>query len=158
IGIETAVAVTERHAHHLSCNAETAYDGRRTAEVLPRGAGGLRAGKVDLGQEVKRRGGLAGGDSAQGGAAKGQCPLARAAAELAGVTYDRTVKLTEARAAPAKNELEALTALNQAKAARLDAEQKLRNLSFSDADLARIAKEQDTSSLLEVTAPIDGTI
>jgi cobalt-zinc-cadmium efflux system membrane fusion protein len=158
IGIETAVAVTQRHAHRLTCNADTAYDGRRTAEVLPRVAGVLRAVKVDLGQEVKRGEVLAMVDSAQVGAAKAQYLMAKAAAELAGVTYDRTVKLTEARAAPAKNELEALTALNQAKAARLDAEQKLRNLSFTDADLARVAKEQDTSNLLEVTAPIAGTI
>jgi membrane fusion protein, heavy metal efflux system len=97
-------------------------------------------------------------DSAQVGASKAQYLMARAASELAKVTYDRTVKLTEAKAAPAKNELEALTALNQAKAALLDTEQKLRNLSFTDGDLARIVKENDTKNLLEVTAPVDGTI
>jgi cobalt-zinc-cadmium efflux system membrane fusion protein len=84
--------------------------------------------------------------------------MARSAEELAKVTYERTVKLTQAKATPAKNELEALTALNHAKAALLDAEQKLRNLSFTDGDLARIAKENDTKNLLEVTAPVDGTI
>jgi cobalt-zinc-cadmium efflux system membrane fusion protein len=158
IGIETAPAVMERHAHRLTCNAETAYDARRSAEVLPRVAGVLREVKVDLGQLVHRGDVLVIVDSAQVGASKAQYLIARAALELAQVTYDRTVKLTQAKAAPAKNELEALTALNQARAARLDAEQKLRNLGFADADLARIAQENDTKNLLEIVAPVDGTI
>jgi cobalt-zinc-cadmium efflux system membrane fusion protein len=158
IGIETAPAVLERHAHRLTCNAETSYDARRSAEVLPRVAGVLREVKVDLGQLVHRGDVLAIVDSAQVGASKAQYLMARAAIELAQVTYDRTVKLTQVKAAPAKNELEALTALNQARATLLDAQQKLRNLSFTDADLARIARENDTRNELEVTAPIDGTI
>jgi len=158
IGIETAPAIKERHAHRLTCNAETAYDARRSAEVLPRVAGVLKEVRVDLGQVVHRGDVLAVVDSALVGASKAQYLMARAAAELAKVTYDRTVKLTEVKAAPAKNELEALTALNQAKAALLDTEQKLRNLSFTDGDLARIARENDTRNLLKVSAPVDGTI
>lgn len=158
IGIKTAPAIKERHAHSLICNAETAYDARRSAEVLPRVAGVLREVRVDLGQLVKKGEVLAVVDSAQVGAAKAQFLMARSALELAQVTYDRTVKLTQSRAAPGKNELEALTALNQAKATLLDAEQKLRNLSFADADLARISKENDTKNLLEIVAPIGGTI
>jgi cobalt-zinc-cadmium efflux system membrane fusion protein len=158
IGIETAPTVKERHAHRLTCNGETAYDARRSAEVLPRVAGVLREVKVDLGQLVYRGDVLAVVDSAHVGASKAQYLMARSAEELAKVTYERTVKLTQAKATPAKNELEALTALNHAKAALLDAEQKLRNLSFTDGDLARIAKENDTKNLLEVTAPVDGTI
>lgn len=158
IGIETAPAVIERHARRLTCNAETAYDARRSAEVLPRVAGVVREVKVDLGELVRRGDVLAVVDSSQVGASKAQYLIARSAEELADVTYDRTVKLTQAKAAPAKNELEALTALNQAKAAMLDAEQKLRNFSFTDADLARIAKEKDTKNLLEITAPVEGTV
>jgi cobalt-zinc-cadmium efflux system membrane fusion protein len=118
----------------------------------------LREVRVDLGQLVHRGDVLAVVDSAQVGAAKAQYLMARSAEELARVTYDRTVKLTQAKAAPAKNELEALTALNQSRAALLDAEQKLRNFSFADDDLARIARENDTRNLLEVTAPVDGTV
>ena len=40
----------------------------------------------------------------------------------------------------------------------MDAEQKLRNLSFDDADLGRDRQDQDTTNLLEIVAPIDGTI
>jgi cobalt-zinc-cadmium efflux system membrane fusion protein len=158
LGIATAPVVKERHAHGLTCNAETAYDARRSAEVLPRVAGVLREVRVDLGQPVKKGDVLAVVDSAQVGAGKAQYLMARSALDLAQVTYDRTLKLTQARAAPGKNELEALTALNQAKASLLDAEQKLRNLSFSDADLAAIARDNDTRNLLEIVAPIGGTI
>jgi cobalt-zinc-cadmium efflux system membrane fusion protein len=158
IGLETAPVIKERHSHRLTCNAETTYDARRSAEVLPRVAGVLRAVRVDLGQVVRKGAVLAVVDSAQVGAAKAQYLMARSAVDLAQVTYDRTVKLTQARAAPGKNELEALTALNQAQATRLDAEQKLRNLGFTDADLRRIAQERDSQNLLEIVAPIDGTI
>ncbi len=158
IGIETEPVVKERHAHRLTCNAETAYDARQTAEVVPRVSGVLREVRVDLGQVVRKGEVLAVIDSSQVGAAKVQYLMARSTLDLAQVTYDRTVKLTQANAAPAKNELEALTALNQARATLLDAEQKLRNLSFTDADLARVAKDNDTKNLLEIVSPIDGTI
>jgi cobalt-zinc-cadmium efflux system membrane fusion protein len=158
IGIETAPVVKVRQARRLVCNAESAYDARRSAEVLPRVAGVLREVRVDLGQVVKAGDVLAVVDSAQVGAAKAQYLMARAALDLAKVTYDRTVKLTQARAAPGKNELESLTALNQAKASLLDAEQKLRNLSFTDDDLERVARENDTRNLLEIVAPVGGTV
>jgi cobalt-zinc-cadmium efflux system membrane fusion protein len=158
IGIETVAAVKERHAHRLTCNAETAYDMRRAAEVLPRVAGVVREVRVDLGQRVKRSDVLAVVDAAQVGASKAQYLMARAAIELAQATYDRTVKLTRASAAPAKNELEALTALNQARASLLDTAQKLRNFRFTEPDLTRIAKDNDTTSLLEIVAPIAGTV
>lgn len=158
IGIETVAVARQRHARTLECNAETAYDARRSAEVLPRVAGVVREVKVDLGQVVRRGDVMAVVDSAQVGAAKAQYLMARAAEDLAHVTYDRTVKLTQAKAAPGKTELEALTALNQARAALLDAGQKLRNLGFTDADLARVARDGDTSNLLDVAAPIGGTV
>ena len=40
----------------------------------------------------------------------------------------------------------------------MDAEQKLRNLGFGDAELAEILKTKDTRNLLNVVAPIDGTV
>ena len=57
-----------------------------------------------------------------------------------------------------KAELEVLTALNQAQAAAMDAEQKLRNLGFDDDELRKIVETKDTKNLLEVVAPIDGTV
>src|SRR5262249_59744992 len=49
-GVETAPVQNEQHAHRLVCNAEAAYAPRRPAEVLSRGAGGLRQVPADLAQ------------------------------------------------------------------------------------------------------------
>jgi cobalt-zinc-cadmium efflux system membrane fusion protein len=157
-GVETATATKERHAHRLVCNAEAAYDARHSAEILSRVTGVLREVRADLGQVVRKGDLLAVVDSAQIGTSKVQYHTARAAVELARVTYDRTVKLTKEKATPAKNELESLTSLNQSKANLMDAEQKLRNLGFADAEIARIARAGEASNRLEVVAPIDGTI
>jgi cobalt-zinc-cadmium efflux system membrane fusion protein len=158
IGLETAKAVVEAHAHRLACNAETAYDMRRSAEIIPRVAGVLKEVRADLGQFVRKGEVLAIVDSAEVGAAKANYLSAHAAVELAQATYDRTLKLTQAKAAPAKTELESLTALNQARNAMRDSEQKLRNLAFDDEDIARIVATNDVRNTLEIVAPIDGTI
>jgi cobalt-zinc-cadmium efflux system membrane fusion protein len=158
LGIETAPARQERLVPRLAANAETAFDANRCAEVYPRVNGFLREVRVDLGRPVRRGEVLAVVDSAEISAAKGRFLAARSAAELARVAYERTAKLTERGALPAKNELEALTALSQARAEMMDAEQALRNFGFADEQLARIAEAKDTSSLLDVVAPIDGVI
>jgi membrane fusion protein, heavy metal efflux system len=157
-GVETATAKEERHAHWLESNAEAAYNGRRTAEILARVSGVLREVRVDLGQVVRRGEVLAVLDSAQVSNAKVQFHAARTTADLARVTYDRTVKLSREGATPGKNEMEDLAALNRAKANLMEAEQRLRNLGFSGAEIARIAKADDASNVLEVLAPIDATI
>jgi multidrug efflux pump subunit AcrA (membrane-fusion protein) len=51
-----------------------------------------------------------------------------------------------------------MTALNQAQASVMDAEQKLRNLGFGDSELLEILKTKDTRNLLSVVAPITGTV
>ena len=158
IGLETAVAVVEPHAQRLSCNAETAYDLRRSAEIIPRVAGVLKEVRADLGQVVHTGDVLAIVDSAEVGAAKANYLSAHAAVDLAQVTYDRTVKLTQAKAAPAKTELESLTAMNQARNGMRDAEQKLRNLAFDNAEIEQIVRTNDVRNTLEIVAPIDGTI
>lgn len=158
VGIETAPARKEHLTPRLVANAETAFDANRCAEVYPRVNGFLREVRVDLGQPVRRGEVLAVVDSAEISAAKSRFLTARAATELARVAYERTAKLTERGSLPAKNELEALTALNQAKAEMMEAEQALHNFGFADAELDRIAEAKDTSSLLDVVAPIDGVI
>jgi cobalt-zinc-cadmium efflux system membrane fusion protein len=158
IGLDTATATVEPHARRLLASAETAYDMRRSAEIIPRVAGVLKEVKADLGQVVHRGDVLAVVDSAQVGAAKASYLTAVAAVELAQVTYDRTVKLTQAKAAPGKTELESLTTLSQAKNGMRDAEQRLRNLGFDDAAIERIVRTNDVRNTLEIHAPIDGTI
>ncbi|WP_422924708.1 efflux RND transporter periplasmic adaptor subunit [Singulisphaera sp. PoT] len=158
IGIQTAAVTEEVHAHRLVANAETAYDANRYAEVSPRVTGFLREIRVDLGKVVRRGEVLAVVDSSEVSAGKTQLLTSHAAVNLAQVTADRVQALTRSGAVPGKAELEVMTALNQAKASAMDAEQKLRNLGFDDEALNQFLKAKDTKNLLDVNAPIDGSI
>ena len=156
--IKTAKVVPERHAHWVTSNAETAFDGQHMAEVVSRVSGILREVKVDLGQTVRQGDVLAVAEAALIGSSKVQFLTAREAADLAQATYDRTVRLVRESAAPAKTELENRSALSQAKANLMNAEQTLHTLGFTDAGLQRIVAATDTSNHLEIVAPIGGAI
>ncbi len=158
VGIQTGLVTEEVHAHRLFANAETAYDANRYAEISPRVNGFLRGVRVDLGKVVRRGDILADVDSSQVSAGKTQLITSHAAVNLAKVTADRVQALSRSGAVPGKAELEVMTALNQAQANAMDAEQKLRNLGFDDAALNQILKTKDTKNLLEITAPIDGSV
>lgn len=158
VGIETAPAGEIRHVHLLSANAETAYDARRYATVSPRVAGFLREVRGDLGRRVQPGEVLAVVDSAEISAARSQLLAARAAAELAQATLDRTAALAKTGQMAARTELESRAARDQARAARMDAEQRLRNLGLDDAGIARIRPSDERASLLEIVAPIEGTV
>jgi cobalt-zinc-cadmium efflux system membrane fusion protein len=158
VGFQTALVTEETHAHRLTANAETAYDANRYAEISPRVVGFLRQVRVDLGQAVRQGDVLAVVDSAEVSAAKAQLLTSHAAAKLAQTAYDRTKSLTQSGAVASKMELESLTALNQAQANAMDAEQRLRNLRFDEAGMARILATRDTKNLLDVISPIDGSV
>lgn len=158
IGIETATVVTGHHAHRLTANAEAAYDGRQYTEVLARVTGIVREAHVEPNQVIRAGDVLAVLDSATVGNAKTQYRTARATVELAHATYDRLRTLAKQEIVAGKSELEALTALTQAKNNLLDAEQKLRNLGFTEDDLQGIASAKSTTNLIDVVAPIGGHV
>jgi cobalt-zinc-cadmium efflux system membrane fusion protein len=158
VGIQTAPAVEENHTHCLLANAETAYDANHYSEISPRVAGFLRVVCADLGQKVEQGEVLAVVDSAEVSAAKAQLISAHAAVKLAQATAERIQSLTRSGAVAGKAELEVLTALNQAKASAMDAEQKLRNLGFNDDELNQVLKTDDVKNLLDVVAPTGGSV
>ena len=158
IGIQTVIVGEETHTHKLIANAETAYDSNRYADISPRVAGFIREVKADLGQVVRPGDVLAVIDSAEVSAAKTQYLSSQASVKLAQATAERTQSLSRSGAVAGKAELEVMTALNQAQASSMDAEQKLRNLGFEDIELVRILSTKDTKNLLNVVAPIDGTV
>jgi cobalt-zinc-cadmium efflux system membrane fusion protein len=158
IGIQTVEVAEETHAHRLVANAETAYDSNHYADINPRVAGFIREVRADLGQGVRQGDVLCVIDSAEVSAAKTQYHSAQANLKLAQATADRTQSLARSGAVAGKAELEVLTALNQAQASTMDAEQKLRNLGFVDSELVEILKTKDTRNLLNVVAPISGTV
>ncbi len=158
IGIETAAVEERLHADTLIGNAEVVYDGNAYAEIRPRVAGFIHEIRTDEGSVVKAAECLIVVNSAEVGSAKAAYLGALPVVKLAEATMQRTRSLTQANALPLKDELEAQTSLNRSKADLLNATQRLRNLGFSEAELAQIASDQDTSSLLEVVSPIEGTV
>src|SRR5206468_1989282 len=116
-------------------NAEIAYDANHYADISPRVSGFIREVRVDLGRAVHQGDVLAVIDSAEVSAAKAQYLSSQASVKLAQATAERTQSLTRSGAVAGKAELEVLTALNQAQASSMDAEQKLRNLGFGDSEL-----------------------
>lgn len=158
IGLETEQAASNTHAHTLEATAETTFDMNRYADITPRVSGYLREVRADLGQVVKAGDILAVVDSPQISAAKSRYISTQAALRLAKADYERTRDLVASNAAANRMELEALTLFNQAESAELDASQSLRNLGFSQEELTHIQQSKDTTSLLSIVSPIDGTV
>lgn len=158
IGLETARVAERSHADVIRGNAEIMYHEHAFAEVRPRVAGLVDQIAVEHGTVVRKGDLVAVIDSAEIGAIKANYLSTLPVVELAEATLERTRSLTQANALPMKDELEARTSLYRARADLLNASQRLRNLGFTDSDLAKIAQEQDTSSLVRIVAPIDGTV
>ncbi|HEX3450835.1 MAG TPA: efflux RND transporter periplasmic adaptor subunit [Isosphaeraceae bacterium] len=158
IGLEFGTALRRRHAHRLAANAEIDYAAHDYAEVRPRVMGLIREVRADEGEKVRKGDVLVVIDSAEVGTAKAQYLTATAAAELANVNRTSAKVLVDERIVSAKKGIESQSALNQAKAELLNAKQRLRNLGLTDQDLTEISRREDTSSMLNVVAPIDGTL
>lgn len=158
IGLRTALAEARRHVDRITGNAEVNYATHSYAEVRPRVAGRIVEVPVDEGQTVKKGQVLVVVDSAEVGSAKANYLAALPLAQVAKQTYDRIATLTESNVAAQKDALEARAALNKANADLLNAQQRLLNFGFSKADLETISKSNDTSSLLKITAPLDGVL
>ena len=118
IGLETALALAETHAHTLETNAETAFDANHYADVSPRVAGFLREVNADLGQFVRAGEVLAMVDSPAVSTAKSRYLVGAVGLHAgAGILRPDEAHCAAQAAVPAKQELEALTVLNQAESA-----------------------------------------
>ena len=153
VGLSTAPVIEEEHTHELSANAETAYNANRYAEIHPRVAGFLREATPDLGRSMK-----AGDRVVTVSTAKAQYITSRSAYELAKDVFGRTGVLAASKVIADAKLVADRSAMNQAEATLLDAEQRLRNFRFDDAGLVRILREKDTRPLLDVTTPLGGTV
>lgn len=158
IGLQTAIAERRMLVERVEGNAETQYNGHHYAEIVPRVACVVREVLADHGTHCQPGDRLAVVDSAEVGTAKANYLSARAMAELAEATLERTITLSASDALPKARELEARATLNTARADLLGASQRLRNFGFTDEDLEQISAKNDTSSLLDVVAPIEGTV
>lgn len=158
VGFKTAPVVEVKHVHELFAIAETAYDANRYAEIHPRVAGFLREARPDLGGRMEEGDVVAVVDSAEVSAAKAQYITSHSAYQLAKDVYGRTGALNASKVIADAKLVADRSAMNQAEATLLNAEQRLRNFRFDDEDLARILKDKDTRPLLDVTTPLAGTV
>lgn len=158
IGLESAKATIYKHIDLVTGNAEVAYNAHRYAEVHPRVAGFIREVRIEEGDHVEKGDVLVVIDSAEVGSAKAAYLAAIPIEHAASVTYQRTERLVRQDAMAKMDEINTRSLYNKAKADLLNAKQKLHNLGFTNDDLAKFAKEEETSNLLSIRAPIEGMI
>ena len=158
VGLKTVDVTEVEDVPELLANAETDFDANRYAGITPRVSGFLREARFDLGQRVEPGTVVAVVDSAEVSSAKTQYITELSAFDLAKDTHARLRALQASNHIAPMEVLASRSDLNQAQAKFLDAEQRLRNFGFDDEGLARIAQENDTRPLLEVTTPLGGDI
>ena len=112
----------------------------------------------DLGDRLKKGDVIATVESMTLGSAKADLLQSTELLALWQANAGREQALMEKGASTERALLEAQTHLAEAKIAVSRAKQQLRNPGLSDEDIARVTKENDTGSLLRITAPFDGTL
>ena len=142
----------------VACNAEVAFDGNRSAHLASRAPGIIHEVRVDLGQRVEVGQVLAVVDSSELGSAKASLLQARSLVNLWERNHARDQSLFEENITTEKILLEGEAHLVEARVALSGAEQRLRNLGLSDDEIAGIAADNDTASLLSLRAPFTGVI
>jgi len=157
-GFEYAQVQPAPLSHTIERNAELAYDATHYARLTSRAAGVVAEVSKDLGDRVEKGEVVATVDSPDLGSAKSDLLQAL-----------ETVKLWEANAVRERAlvdkgigvEREALEAETKAAEARIEANrarQRLRAFGLSKTQIESVETDGDTSSLLHITAPFDGTI
>ncbi len=158
VGLKVAPVDTRPFTPSITGNAEIVYNANLYGEVRPRVAGIVREVIADEGSHMKAGEPMLRIDSAFVGTAKSEYLAAISIERLAAQTLDMTLKLRRDNAAPLKEEMKARADQTTAQAAVLNAKQRLKNLGYTAADLARIDQDQDTSTLLDVVSPLAGVV
>jgi cobalt-zinc-cadmium efflux system membrane fusion protein len=157
-GFEFAQVQSGPIAHTVDRNAEIAYNANRFARVSSRAGGVVAEVTKDLGEAVTRGAVLAIVDSTDLGTAKAELLQAVETVDLWDANARRERDLVEKGAGIEREALEAETRLAEARIALNRARQRLRTLGLGKEQVEAVAREGDTSSLLEVTAPFDGIV
>lgn len=158
VGFEYFQIGTSDLSREIERNAEVVYDANQYARLSSRASGVIVEVHKDLGDLVKKGDVVATVDSMALGSAKADLLQSSELLELWRTNAERERALMERGASTERELLEAQTRLAEARIAVSRAKQLLRNLGLSDNDIARVADENDTGSLLRITAPFDGTL
>lgn len=157
-GFEYAQIGTSDLSREIERNAEIAYDANRYARLSSRAPGVIVEVHMDLGDYVEKGDVVAMVDSMALGSAKADLLQSSELLALRQANAERERSLMEKGASTERALLEAQTHLAEARIAVSRARQQLRNLGLSNEEIARVAEENDTGSLLRITAPFDGTL
>lgn len=139
-------------------NVELAYNANRYARLSSRAGGVVAEVGRDLGERVKTGDVLATVDSVDLGSAKSDLLLALETAKL----WERNAALERELVTKGigveREALEAETRAAESRIAVNRARQRLRNFGLSKAQIDAAEADGDTSSILELVAPFDGTV
>ncbi len=142
----------------VTVSAEVAYDAWKLARLAPRAPGVVTRIQKDLGEPVRAGEVLAVIDSTDLGAAKAALLQALASVRLWERNHEREQRLLVQGIATEREALDAETSLAESRIELGRAQQRLRNLGLGDVEIDQVAARESASSLLELTAPLDGVV
>lgn len=158
IGLEFAQIGAAPLARSVERNAELAYNGHRYARLSARAAGVVAEVRRDVGEQVRAGDVLAVIDSMELASTKSDLLMAVETAKLWELNASRERALVEKGVGLEREALEAETSAAEGRIAVNRARQRLRALGLSPEQVGAVEREGETSSLLELLAPFDGTI
>ena len=158
VGLEFTEVQIEPLDHTVERNAELEYNANRYARLSSRASGVVAEVVKDLGEHVEKGDVLAIVDSTDLGAAKSDLLQAVEMAKLWEANAARERDLLEKGVGIEREALEAETRAAEGRIEINRARQHLRNLGLSEELIDAVSRDADTSSLLPIVAPFDGTL
>ena len=157
-GVNTSLPEEMLLSPTIKAFCEVDFNGNKLAHITPLVPGIVRKVLIDVGSKVKAGDILVEINSAEIAAAKAEYLSAIADHHVKNITSEREEKLVKQKIS-ARREFEEADALTKmALLKKHTTHQKLLNFGFTEKEIAQIEKEQDSSSLLSIRAPYDGTV
>jgi membrane fusion protein, heavy metal efflux system len=157
-GIATVLARTSTVQASLSAYCEVSYDQNSLVRITPLADGIVSKVLVDLGQDVEVGDALIELNSAEVARAKAAFVSAVVDLDLKEAASQREERLAKKNISSEKEVQEADAAHQTAQLVLDETRQRLVNYGFNLEDIAAIERNRDTSALLVVRAPFDGTL
>jgi len=157
-GIQTVQAREATVQASVRAFCEVSYDENALARITPLAAGIIRKVLVDVGADVKAGDVLVELHSTEVASAKAAFVSAVVDVELKELARRREQRLAKKRISSDKELQEADAAFKIAELTLGTAKQRLLNFGFTGEEVAAIEKARDTSAVLFVRAPFDGTL
>lgn len=158
IGLELAQIGAAPVSRSIERNVELAYNGHRYGKLSTRAPGVVEEVRRDVGELVSKGDVLAVIDSMELASTKSDLLVAVETAKLWERNASRERALVEQGVGAEREALAAETSAAEGRIAVNRARQRLRALGLSKEQVEVVEREGETSSLLELLAPFDGTI